>query len=117
MPALYMSPTHSTAIAEYMQSLVRLGTLVGYQVRATAILDVTNLNVRARLMVDESLLTLDWRHARDIGRGTPRSWEFTGQAVAAGLDGMRMRRVGILVTTSCCGGGARVVSLRREPPC
>jgi len=93
VPALYMSATHSTAIAEYMQSLVRPGTLVAYQVRSAAILDVTDLDVRTRVGINETLLTLDWRHVRDIHRGTPPSWDFAGQAIAAGVDGMRVRSV------------------------
>ena len=87
MAALYLSEDHATAIAEYMQALVHPGTLTPYDIGATAILDLTDPALRARLGIEEGLLDLPWRRIRDVERQAPESWALAQAAVAAGFEG------------------------------
>ena len=93
MPALYLSATHATAIAEYMQALIHPGTLTPYAVRSTAIVDLTDPDVSKHLGVDKTLLQLSWRFVRDIERRDPESWLFARDALEAGFEGMRVGSV------------------------
>ncbi len=111
--ALYLSANHGTAIAEYMQGLIHPGTLAPFDVESAAILDLTNVAIRTSLAVDDALLHLPWRHARDIARSIPDSWAFADAAIAAGFDGLRvpsvMQRGGVnLVLWRWGETGARV---------
>lgn len=92
-PALYLSDSHATAIAEYMQALIRPGTLTPYDIDAAAILDLTDAKVRAAAGVDDALLALPWRRIRDIDRRDPETWALARDAAAAGFDGARVPSV------------------------
>lgn len=87
-PALYLSADHAIAIAEYMQALVHPGTLTPYDVASDTVLDLTDAAVRREMGVDDALLTLAWRHERDVLRREPQSWRFAAAAIGAGFDGM-----------------------------
>ncbi len=93
VPALYLSATHTTAIAEYMQSLIHPGTLTPYDVRSAAILDLTDSTVQDMAGVNAALLELPWRRIRDIDQQIPESWVLAREAAGAGFDGMRVRSV------------------------
>ena len=111
-PALYLSDTHATAIAEYMQSLVHPGTLTPYDVALGSILDLADPAVQAASGIEAALLTLDWRRVRDIEKARPASWDFAQNAIAAGFDGMRVQSTqthGLnLILWGWYGAGARV---------
>ncbi len=93
MPALYLSQSHTTAIAEYMQSLIHPGTLTPYDLSANSILDLTDRRVRLHLGFDDALLDSPWRTIRDIDKQDPATWEFARQAVGTGFDGLCVRSV------------------------
>lgn len=93
MSALYLSEDHATAIAEYLQSLIRPGTLAPYDIGSEAILDLTDPDVRASIRVADTMLTLPWRRIRDIDRAEPDSWGLARAAVAAGYDGCQVPSV------------------------
>lgn len=93
MSALYLSADHATAIAEYMQALVHPGTLTPYEVACDAVLDLTDTTVRRALGVDDALLSLAWRHQRDVLKREPETWTFAAAALAAGFDGLRVPSV------------------------
>lgn len=88
-PALYLSEDHGTAIAEYLQALVRPGLLTPYDVDAAPVVDLTDAATRAALGVDDALLRLDWRRVRDVERARPATWDLTEGALAAGFVGLR----------------------------
>jgi RES domain-containing protein len=88
VPALYLSDSHATAIAEYMQALVHPGTLAPYDVISNAILNLADPTIRASLGITDPSLTLDWRRIRDIDKGIPESWDIAAAAAAAGFDGL-----------------------------
>jgi RES domain-containing protein len=89
-PALYLSADHGTAIAEYMQGLVRPGTLTPYDLALGDILDLTDPLIRTRLGMDGKFLQLPWRAIRDIERREPECWTFARQAQAAGFAGLKV---------------------------
>lgn len=111
-PALYLSADHATAIAEYMQALVHPGTLTPYDVASDAVLDLSHAAVRIALGVDDALLTLAWRHERDVLNRKPESWRLAAAAVEAGFDGMMVPSVAArgvnLVLWRWHSAGARV---------
>ena len=90
-PALYLSDTHATAIAEYIQALVHPGTLTPLDVVLDSILDLADPSVRAAAGADAALPALDWRRARDIDKAHPASWDLAQKAIAAGFDGLRVQ--------------------------
>ena len=92
-PALYLSDSHATAIAEYQQDLPRPGTLTAYDVEAQAILDLVDLSVRRAVGIDETFLRQPWKHARDVEHRRPPSWDFAVAAVSRGWHGLRVPSV------------------------
>ncbi|GGI91597.1 hypothetical protein GCM10007973_29840 [Polymorphobacter multimanifer] len=112
MAALYLSADHGTAIAEYMQALIHPGTLAPYYVKADAILDLTDADVRKQAGIEQSMLTLPWRRIRDIDRAEPASWHMAREALLAGFAGCRVPSVqgrGINLVLWCWGEiGAQV---------
>ena len=91
--ALYLSDSHTTAIAEYQQDLPRPGTLTAYDVDARAILDLTDPSVRQAIGVDEQFLRQPWKHIRDVERRRPPCWDFVVAATTAGWQGLRVPSV------------------------
>ncbi len=91
--ALYLSDSHAVAIAEYQQDLPRPGTLTAYDVKASGILDLAEVDVRDALGMDEAFLRQPWKRARDIERSRPRCWDFSAAAFAAGWQGVRVPSV------------------------
>jgi RES domain-containing protein len=77
--ALYLSPDHDTAIQEMHQNLVRPGTLVAFDVEATAIADLSD--------VDPAVTLCAWRTIHQINKAVPPSWTLADQLIAAGADG------------------------------
>ncbi len=86
-PALYLSTSHATAIAEYQQDLPRPGTLTAYDVEA-AILDLTDAGVVTALGLDLAILRSAWKQTRDIERLRPASWDFAAAASGLGHHGI-----------------------------
>ena len=93
MPALYLSATHATAIAEYMQALIHPGTLTPYDVTSAEILDLTDPILCKQVGVDKALLQLPWRLIRDVERREPETWAFAQQVLEAGFQGIRVGSV------------------------
>ena len=90
---LYLSSSHSTAIAEYQQDLPRPGTLTAYDVKGLGILDLLDPAVRHVLGIDEAFLRQPWKHTRDVEKARPQSWDFASAAAAAGWHGVRLPSV------------------------
>lgn len=78
-PALYLSADYSTAIAEMHQTVVRPGTLVAYDVTASAIGDLRG--------EDAATTTGDWRRSYWVEGRTPPSWALAAELIAAGAEG------------------------------
>lgn len=92
-PALYLSDSHATAIAEYQQNLPRPGTLTPYEVDARALLDLGDPAVRHALGVSDAFLRQPWKQVRDIEHQRPSCWDFAAAAAAAGWHGLRVPSV------------------------
>ncbi len=78
-PALYLAADYQTAIQEMYLDLIRPGTLVAFDVEATAIADLTT--------ADPAVTRSDWRTIFAIGRDIPPSWPVARGLIAAGADG------------------------------
>jgi RES domain-containing protein len=92
-PALYLSDSHATAIAEYQQDLPRLGTLTAYDVDAASILDLVDPSVRHAIGIDAPFLRQPWKHIRDVEHRRPQSWDFVAAVAASGWHGLRVLSV------------------------
>jgi RES domain-containing protein len=77
--ALYLSADYNTAIREMHQDLVRPGTLVAYDLAASAIADLRD--------ADPAVLACEWRRIFAIERGVPPSWPLAEAAIGAGAQG------------------------------
>ncbi len=115
-PALYLSEDHTTAIAEYLQDLVRPGLLAPYEVQTKNLVDLTSEAKRRQLGVDKTLLQLDWRRTRDVDQQRPVSWEFSEAAIEAGYVGLRVpsartRGVNLILWRWNVAGGADVTCI------
>jgi RES domain-containing protein len=86
-PALYLSVDHSTAVSEFHQSLVRPGTLVGYDIKASTIADLTSPTVFDALSVDSSIVACDWRSLWRIDGMEPPTWSLVDQLCLGGAQG------------------------------
>ena len=114
--ALYLSASHATAVAEYLQDLIRPGTLAPYDVLAPRILDLTDASIRASLNIDPQALGRDWRHVRDVEQARPASWDFADAALDAGYEGLRVASarsagVNLVLWRWNVDGGARVTTI------
>lgn len=85
--ALYLSVDHGTAIAEFHQSLVRPGTLIGYDIKSAAVADLTAATVFDQLSIDAAIVTCEWRKVWKIDRVDPPTWYLVDRLCAAGADG------------------------------
>ena len=74
-PALYLSDSHATAIAEYQQDLPRPGTLTAFDVEAFRIIDLGDPVVQQALGIEVDFLRQPWKQMRDIARARPPSWD------------------------------------------
>ena len=92
-PALYLSDSHATAIAEYQQDLPRPGTLTAYDVDAQAIFDLADRSVRQAVGIDDPFLRQPWKHVRDVEHRRPSSWDFVGAVASRGWNGLRVPSV------------------------
>jgi RES domain-containing protein len=97
-PALYLSNSHATAIAEYQQELPRPGTLTAYDVDAQAILDLADRAVREAIGIDDRFLLQPWKQIRDVERRRPSCWDFVATVALRGWHGMRAPSVQALGT-------------------
>lgn len=103
--ALYLAADHATAIAEFHQSLVMPGTLVGYDVRSAGIVDLTSGATLDRLGIDLASILTEWRTIVTIERDEPPSWGVADRLIAAGLHGA-------LVPSAQRAGGINLVLWR-----
>jgi len=92
-PALYLSESHATAIAEYQQDLPRPGTLMAYDVNDQAILDLANPTVRHAIGLGDAILRLSWKYIRDVERRRPPCWDFVMAVASRGWHGLRVPSV------------------------
>lgn len=92
-PALYLSDSHATAIAEYQQDLPRPGTLKAYDVDAQNLLDLTDPALREAIGLGDAFLRQPWKYLRDVTRQRPPSWDFMAAATAGGWQGLRVPSV------------------------
>lgn len=79
VPALYLSADYNTAIQEMHQDLLRPGTLVAFDVRASAIGDLRD--------ADRRLAENEWRRIYKLEGGTPPSWKLAKRLIADGAEG------------------------------
>ncbi len=92
-PALYLSDSHATAIAEYQQNLPRPGTLTAYDVDAQNLLDLTDPVLCRAVGLDEAFLRQPWKHLRDVMHQRPSCWDFVSAVTAGGWQGLRVPSV------------------------
>lgn len=78
-PALYLAADYNTAVQEMHQDLVRPGTLVAFDVKASAIADLT--------AAEPSITLCDWRTIYGVAKGTPPSWALAQELIGAGAEG------------------------------
>ena len=90
-PALHMSATFVTAVAEYEQELgIRPGTLCAYDVDVAAVFDLCAASARAAAGVEEDLLLSPWKHIAFVQRARPPSWDVAARLAAGGAAGIRV---------------------------
>ena len=77
--ALYLSADYNSAIAELHQDIVRPGTLVAFDVRASAIADLTG--------TDPAITDCAWRTIYAVEGGTPPSWPVAQELIAGDAEG------------------------------
>lgn len=97
--ALYLPADHATAIVEFHQHLVQLGTLAPYDVHSPAIVDLMQSGVA------DTVLFAEWRRIVAIEKAIPPSWKIVDAAVAGGTHG-------VLVPSAQRGGGVNLVLWR-----
>ena len=85
--ALYLGADHSTAIAEFHQSLIRPGTLAGYDVAARKIADLTRAETRELFKVTPEQLGCSWRTIFAIDNARPPTWNLADRLIALGAEG------------------------------
>jgi RES domain-containing protein len=85
--ALYLGIDHTTAIAEFHQTLIRPGTLAAYDIVCDDIIDLTQTLTREALGIDLSTLRCDWRRIAIIERGEPPTWTLADRLIADGIVG------------------------------
>ena len=90
---LYLSDSHTTAIAEYQQDLPRPGTLTGYDVTAARLLDLADPAIRGAIGLDDAFLRQPWKYVRDVERRRPACWDFSAAAFTSGWHGIRVPSV------------------------
>lgn len=78
-PALYVAADYNTAILEMHQDIIRPGTLVAYEIEASAIADLTE--------ADEAITRCLWREIYGVRKQTPPSWPVAERLIAAGAQG------------------------------
>jgi RES domain-containing protein len=89
--ALYVSADFVTAVAEYEQELgIRPGVLCAYDVDVRGIVDLTSLDVRTRLSVDEVVLRIPWKHLALVEQRRPPTWRLTERLASLGAAGIRV---------------------------
>jgi RES domain-containing protein len=108
VPALYMSREFSTAVAEYEQELgIRPGTLCAYDVRASAVADLTDPDTLDPLGAAAPDLLCPWALiARGQGRDPP-TWTLADRLLAGGAEG-------VLAPSAQAPGGVNFVVWRWE---
>jgi RES domain-containing protein len=94
MPALYMSETFTTAIAEYEQDLgIRPGTLCAYDVDVAPLIDLCDADVRAAAGVGPDALRCPWKKIAFVDKGRPPTWDIARRLFDAGAAGVRVPSV------------------------
>lgn len=78
-PALYIAADYGTAIQEMYQDLIRPGTLVAFDLEATAIADLRD--------ADPAVLECAWRRIFKGENGIPPSWPLAQALIADGAQG------------------------------
>lgn len=78
-PALYLSADVSTAVVEMHQTVIRPGTLVAFDVKASRIADLRD--------IEPAIGLADWRATHRQGGDTPPSWKVADDLIAAGAEG------------------------------
>jgi RES domain-containing protein len=93
-PALYMSESFVTAVAQYEQELgIRPGTLCAYKIDVAAIVDLCDPSTRAVLGLEDSVLFSPWKHIAFVQQARPPSWELAVQLAAEDAAGIRVPSV------------------------
>lgn len=108
VPALYLSETHGTAIAEYNQSLERPGTFAPYDALADRIVDLCDPAVLKALAIPTDVATCAWKTISRIDGRRPPTWDVAARLIAAGAQGARV--------PSAQGAGVNVVLWRWNEP-
>jgi RES domain-containing protein len=95
-PALYMSETYLTAIAEYEQDLgIRPGTLVAYDVAIGPIVDLCDKATLGQYSIAETALRSPWKEILLVENRRPPSWDIAERLIEDGAAGIRVPSVRI----------------------
>ena len=86
-PALYLGQSYDTAILEACQDIVRPGTLVGFDVEASAIADLTDPVTLEAVGVSQGTLWNEWRLIYRVYHDVPPTWPVAERLIAAGAEG------------------------------
>lgn len=84
---LYLSASHSVAIAEYHQLAARPGTLVGYDIVSPRIADLTDTVTLDEARIDRDVLACPWATMLSKGQSPP-TWPVVARLVADGAHGI-----------------------------
>ncbi len=117
MPALYLSLSPTTALAEANRGFTRKlepTTLVAYDVDCELIGDLTDDSFRREYRVEPTEIVCDWLNYRLRGEQAP-SWQLADRLMASGLNG-------ILALSQVAGASEADVNLvlwrwSARPPC
>lgn len=94
VPALYMSETFATAVAEYEQDLgIRPGTLCAYEVQAEQIVDLTDPATLRTAGIEPADLAGPWKQIALVEKRRPPTWDLADRLIADGIVGVRVPSV------------------------
>jgi RES domain-containing protein len=87
-PALYMSATLDTAVAEYQQELgYRPGTFVAYDIDIPGIVDLSDPASQAALEIAPEALLQPWKHTLLVEGREPAGWAVARRLIEEGFYG------------------------------
>ena len=92
-PALYLSLSHATALAEANQGFsakIQPSLIVAYDVDCNKVLDLTKPTILRRYGIDDADLSCDWFNYKLRGRDAP-SWRLAERLVSEGHNGIIVR--------------------------
>lgn len=86
-PALYLATDHVTAVAEFYRGLPKPGTLLPFQVSASAIVDLTDDRGGPADHAVAEAMNAEWKTMALLDGEVPPSWALVQPIIAAGAQG------------------------------